>query len=82
MRILDKLRGRSSEKPASDARADAPVCTHVTLIPRWDAASDIGDNSKASSWTCDACRATFSPAAVLSLRATEAERLKKTLGTN
>jgi len=82
MRLLDKLRGHTSEKPAADAPKDAPVCMHATLVPHWDAAADIGDHSKATSWTCEACGSTFSPSAVQSLRATEAERLKNTLGTN
>lgn len=82
MRLLDRLRGHASETQVPETPAQAPVCTHVTLIPHWDAASDIGDHSKASSWSCDACGATFSPAEARSLRATEAQRLKDTLGTN
>ena len=82
MRLLDKLRGQDTQAPTANPLDDAPVCAHVTLVPRWDSAADIGDHSKATSWTCEACGETLSPAAVQSLRATEAERLKSTLGAN
>lgn len=82
MRLLDKLRGQRTESPTAIAPDEAPVCAHVTLVPHWDSAADMGDHSKVSSWTCDACGATLSPAAVRSLRATEADRLREQLSTN
>ena len=82
MRLLDKLRGQSTDAPKATLLDDAPVCAHVTLVPHWDSAADIGDHSKATSWTCEACGSTFSPSTVQSLRATEADRLKDKLSTN
>ena len=82
MSLLNKLRGQKDEPPAESTPDEAPVCAHVTLIPHWDSASDMGDHSKVSNWTCDACGATFSPAAAQSLRASEADRLKDALSTN
>lgn len=82
MSLLNKLRGQKDETPVASAPNEAPVCAHVTLVPHWDSATDMGDHSKVSNWTCDACGATFSPEAAQSLRATEADRLKSTLGSN
>lgn len=82
MSLLSKLRGNNTEKPAESSRDDIPACPHATLVPRWDGADDIGDHSKVTAWVCESCRATFSPSAAESLRATEAERLQNSLGTN
>lgn len=79
MRWLDRLRGRGGSTPAKTAVEDIPACAHITLVPRWDAPADMGDDSKASEWKCDACGAAFSPAEAQTLRATEAERLKNAL---
>ncbi|MDP9238009.1 MAG: hypothetical protein M3P30_11550 [Chloroflexota bacterium] len=75
----NKLRGRSSSTADKAPADDVPVCAHVTLVARWDAAADMGDDAKASSWTCDACGTSFSPGEAETLRATEAERLKNAL---
>lgn len=74
----DRLRGRRVETAAPNA-GDRPPCPHVTLVPRWDSAPDMGDEEKASAWRCDVCGATFSPAEAQGLRASEGERVKSAL---
>ena len=78
MSWIDRLRGRRVETPAPNGD-DLPPCPHVTLVPRWDAAPDMGDEEKASSWICDVCGTAFTPAEVQGLRASEGERVKSAL---
>ena len=56
------------------------TCLHVSLVPQWDALTDMGAEAKASSWKCAVCGETFTPTAANELRAHEAERLKQVLG--
>ncbi len=81
MRWLRKLRDRGGHEASGSAVAeDVPVCEHVALVPRWGSAEDIGKDDRATGYTCEACRAEFTPAEVQSLRATEAARLKQRIG--
>ena len=59
--------------------APAAECLHVTLAPKWDSVADMGDESKATSFTCDACHMSFTPAATRALRGSEGERLKEVI---
>jgi hypothetical protein len=52
-----------------------PNCPHVALSPRWDELDDMGKEDLASSWVCQSCAESFSPAEVEQLRASEAERI-------
>ncbi|MEX2228012.1 MAG: hypothetical protein WEB13_00090 [Dehalococcoidia bacterium] len=73
MSWLDRLRGK---KKAAEAPAHtAAQCPHVTLVPRWDAAGDMGHEDRATSYRCDACLSTFTPEEARELRRTEAERI-------
>jgi len=76
MRFLRRLFGRSEERPAGGEEAAGPVCPHVTLVPRWDSADDIGKPEKVSSFICEACETSFSREEGDRLRATEAERVR------
>ena len=78
MGILDRLLRRSSA--AKTEEAEAAPCLHTALGPRWDSAEDMGDESKASSYTCSACGSSFTPAEAAQLRESEAERLRQGLG--
>lgn len=78
MSWLSRIMGRKSEQ------ATAPIdvqCPHVTLVPHWDKAEDMGHEDKATSYRCDACSSTFAPAEATELRRTEAERLARDLPT-
>ena len=59
--------------------APAAECLHVTLAPKWDSVADMGDESLATSFICDACHVTFTPAAARALRGSEEERLKEVI---
>ncbi len=64
------------------AAADAvPPCPHTALTPRWDSVADMGNQEKVTSYTCQGCNQEFTAAAGRTLLATEAERLRRDLGT-
>lgn len=76
---MNLLKKRRDEEP----RADEPKleCEHVTLIPRWDSAADIGHDDRATSFNCEACGAQFTPEQAQGLRATEAARLRRRMAS-
>ena len=73
MGFLDKLFGGTKDR--GTAVIDVPPCPHVTLVPRWDAAADIGINDRASRFVCEACQHEFTPEEARALLATASERL-------
>ena len=77
MGLFAKLRGRSTPSPS--AVVDDPPCPHITLVPRWDNAADMGHEDKVSTYLCDGCKQTFTAAEGQNLRRSEAERLKHEL---
>jgi hypothetical protein len=79
MRWLRKFRDRGGDEASEPAAGEAPECMHVTLIPRWESADDIGKEDRASKYTCDTCGAEFARADAQELRRTEAERVKRHL---
>ncbi len=80
MGFLGKLFGSKSNEAAVATEPEVVSCPHVTLVPRWDSAADMGKESKATSYVCQACKQTFSRDEALVLRQTEAERLREELG--
>ena len=80
MSFLTKLFGRSKATSAQ-SEVVAPPCPHVTLVPRWDTAEDIGKEDKATGFTCDACHQSFTPEEARQLRRTESERLSEVIET-
>jgi hypothetical protein len=66
MGLLDRIFGGSHKREATVI--EAPPCPHLTLIPRWDSADDIGKADLASSFTCEACGQTFTPDEAQGLR--------------
>ncbi len=38
---------------------DRPGCGHVNLTPRWDDPQDVGNEEKATGYSCIACGVTF-----------------------
>ena len=75
---LDAQRGRRTQPPTAGA---APPCPHTTLIPRWDSVADMGNVDKVTTYTCQGCNQSFTAAEGRALLATEAERLRRDLGT-
>lgn len=78
MGFLDKIFGRGGEE-AEGVHAEAVLeqdeCPHVTLVPQWDEADDIGHEDKASRFLCGTCGSTFTPEEAHHLRETEAQRI-------
>jgi hypothetical protein len=80
MAFITKLFGRSKTKTA-EVETAAPPCPHVTLVPHWDSAEDIGKQDKATSFICDACDQSFTPQEARQLRSTESDRLAQVIET-
>jgi hypothetical protein len=74
MSLLGKLLLRT--KPTIPSSSTNVLCVHVTLMPKWESVADMGQEEKASGYTCDACGQSFTPAEGRALRETEAERLR------
>ncbi len=51
------------------------TCAHVAITPRWDNIDDMGHEDRASSWVCDSCHATLTPAEAADARADIGHRL-------
>ena len=77
MGFLDRLLGRRETQPVNETEPPQPECPHVTLVPNWDMAEDMGDIEKVSRYTCEACGAGFSREEGDQLRAKEAERIRQ-----
>ncbi len=77
MGLFDRLLRRKAGEGSTEAGAQP--CPHAALGPRWDSAEDIGDESKATSFRCEACGETFPREEGERLRAQKAEQLKTTL---
>lgn len=76
MGLLDRLfgRGRSATADAEmmESGSDGSledVCTHKALAPRWEDPDDMGVDDKATSWYCQSCDTSFTPAEAAELRA-------------
>lgn len=75
MGILARLLHRTSS-PTTRAAAEAPVCPHTALLPRWDTLEDMGHDERATSFHCDVCGEEFTPAEAHLLRVSETGRLR------
>lgn len=83
MGLFDRLLRRTAdEKSEQGTETATPPCPHTALGPRWDSADDIGIESKANSFRCEACEQTFTREEAVHIRAEEAERLKAMLSRN
>ena len=56
-------------------------CEHVTLVPTWDDAADIGQMERVSLYRCEACGETFTLEETERLRETEAARLRRLMAS-
>ncbi|MGI8926381.1 MAG: hypothetical protein ACR2HN_07010 [Tepidiformaceae bacterium] len=74
MSWLGKLKNRGETEELEPVR-----CPHVTLIPGWDRAEDIGTEAKATRFRCEGCGEEFTSIQAEALRRTEGERLRETM---
>ena len=80
MGLLDRLFGRGSSS-ATTAEVTTPAeCLHGELAPRWDNAADMGKYDAVSSYTCNSCGTSFTPAEAEEIQASAGSRFKETLG--
>ncbi len=83
MGLLDRLlRRKASEESGEGTEEAAALCLHAAIGPRWDSADDMGDESKANSYRCEACGESFTPEQAEQIRVEGAERLKANLSTD
>jgi hypothetical protein len=61
----------------NDAPAAAHECLHGTLIAQWDAAGNMGDESKASAFVCSSCGTRFTPDEAVEVKQRAIERLRR-----
>lgn len=73
---------RQRREPSATAAVETPPCPHTALTPRWDSVADMGKDEQVSSYTCQGCNQSFSPAEGRALLATEADRLRQDLALN
>lgn len=76
MSFLSRLFGRKKEPRVEEAAAEAAVCPHTALVPRWDSAEDMGKEDKISGYRCEGCGDIFSREEGEALLAAEEERLR------
>ena len=62
MRILPKLFDKETaqeEAPLEQAPESGLACPHTILIAHWDSVADMGDETKATAFVCEACGEVF-----------------------
>ncbi len=80
MRFL-RWKRRTDEPRRADIEPDEVVCEHVTLVPRWHNARDVGRADRATMYRCESCGAEFTPDDALELRETEAARVQRRIAS-
>jgi hypothetical protein len=65
--------------PATTVEPVERVCPHTVLVPRWDKIEDMGQEQKATGFTCESCHQDFTPEEALGLRTELADRLNREL---
>jgi len=80
-RMEAELDAQRQGRATAVAADEAPPCPHTALTPRWDSVSDMGNQEKVTSYTCQGCNQSFTAAEGRTLLATEADRLRRELDT-
>lgn len=75
MGFLDRLLRRKEEAAPAVGIAE-PECPHVSLVPHWDTAEDIGHAEKVTRYECESCKASFGKEEGERLMAEGAERMR------
>ncbi len=76
MTVLERLLRRPAS-PTPTGGIQVGGCTHGALAPRWHDPADLGREEKATSYTCESCGDTFTPAEAHRLQAERKERLQR-----
>ena len=72
MGFLKGLFGGNSDADEASGRSSAaelPECGHVTVVPRWANAEDMGKTDRITVYHCDGCNTDFTPAELDAVRA-------------
>lgn len=69
MGFLSKIFG-GGKPEAAQTSGPPPECGHMTLVPRWDNAADMGDKDKVTVYSCESCQQQFTPAEAQNIRET------------
>lgn len=82
MGLMSKLRGGNADSEDPSPRNEASAaqqsmeCVHGTLIPRWDSLDDMGKEDRVSTYTCESCSKTLTPAEAREVKANEANHVR------
>jgi len=79
MGLLDRFFKRDATVHREGLHADhtKPAdCPHLAVAPRWDNATDIGHEDRATSFVCDSCHRSFSADEIEDVRSAAARRLR------
>ncbi len=77
MSVLDRLFRRGTGTAGGDhAPAVQMECAHVAMTPRWDRVEDMGRDDLTTSFVCDSCHRTLTPAEATTARQAVAGRLQ------
>lgn len=75
MGFLKKLFG-GGKKETSEESPSSAECPHTALVPRWDAAEDMGKTDKITHYICEGCGSRFSREEGEQLIADEEQRIR------
>lgn len=75
MGLLQKVFGKRAA--GATLPPAAALCPHTTLVPKWDRAADMGQDDKATGYTCQGCQQAFTAEQGRDLRRTEPERVAR-----
>ncbi len=74
MGLLDSLLRR--HKADEEITAEPQACSHMVLTARWDSVADMGDEDKATGFTCTACGDAFTREQGRQLRSDSSDRIQ------
>ena len=77
MGILDRIRSLGRSRPPEPTQEAEHECLHGVLIARWADAADMGDESKATEFTCQSCDEHFTPDEAAEVRQRALDRLRR-----
>ena len=76
--MFKRMFGKKESRATTVEQAER-VCPHIALVPRWDKIDDMGQEQKATRFTCESCKQEFTPEEALGLRTALAARLNREL---
>lgn len=76
MSFINRLLKHQDKHLAEEDRAPAAPCAHITLVPHWDCAKDMGKQEKIEWYRCESCNSTLSREEGEHLAAEDADRVR------